>query len=112
MRQLTESFNGLSGRLDVLFTLIERLQRGNDLDEVIRFLSQEFPQLLRIDWIGVLLRSGDATTMRLEVSYLDGERERVSKGLELLVIWVVEEDLVLMVRGEVPASHAAISPRE
>jgi signal transduction histidine kinase/HAMP domain-containing protein len=79
VRQLTESFNGLSGRLDVLFKLIERLQRGNDLDEVIGFLSREFPELLRIDWIGVVLLSADGVRARLEVSYLDGEPERSSE---------------------------------
>jgi len=93
IRQLTESFNGLSGRLDVLFNLIERLQRGNDLDEVIRFLSQEFPQLLRIDWIGVVLLSGDATTARLEVSYLDGKPERLSKPLFGLKGTLIEQAL-------------------
>ncbi len=79
VRRLTESFNGLSGRLDVLFNLIERLQRGNDLDEVICFLSQEFPSLLRIDWLGVVLINADGRTVRLEVSYLDGVPERLSK---------------------------------
>ena len=79
MRLLTESFNGLSAWLDVLFKLIERLQRGNDLDEVIRFLSQEFPELLRIDWIGVVLVNPDGASVHLEVSYQDGEAERSSK---------------------------------
>lgn len=93
VRQLTESFNGLSGRLDVLFKLIERLQRGNDLDEVIGFLSQEFPELLRIDWIGVVLLSGDGATMRREVSYLDGQPERLSKQLFRLEGTLLEKAL-------------------
>lgn len=93
VRLLTESFNGLSGRLDVLFNLIERLQRGNDLDEVICFLSQEFPDLLRIDWIGVVLLSGDGATMRLEVSYRDGEPERLSKQLFRLEGTLLEKAL-------------------
>jgi signal transduction histidine kinase len=93
VRQLTESFNGLSGRLDVLFKLIERLQRGNDLDEVIRFLSREFPGLLRIDWVGVLLLSGDGKTARLEVSYLDAEPERFSKQLFRLKDTLLEQAL-------------------
>ena len=93
LRQLTESFNGLTGRLDVLFNLIERLQRGNDLDEVICFLSQEFPDLLRIDWIGVVLLSGDGKTMRLEVSYRDGEPERLSQQLFQLEGTLLEKAL-------------------
>lgn len=81
VRHLTESFNGLSGCLDVLFALIERLARGNDLDEVIGFLSREFPALLHIDWVGVVLLTRDRSRARLEVSYLDGESERLSKPL-------------------------------
>jgi signal transduction histidine kinase/HAMP domain-containing protein len=93
VRQLTDSVNALSGRLDVLFKLIERLQLGNDLDEVIGFLSQEFPGLLRIDWIGVVLVSGDGTTARLEVSYLDGNPERLTKQLFALKGTLLEQAL-------------------
>ena len=81
IRRLTESFNGLSGRLDVLFNLIERLQHGNDLDEIIRYLSREFPRLLRIDWIGVVFVCTNGAKVRLEVSYLDGKPERPGKQL-------------------------------
>jgi signal transduction histidine kinase len=81
VRELTASFNRLSARLHVLFQLIERLQLGNDLDEVIRFLSQEFSDLLRIDWIGVVFVTGDQAAARLEVSYFDGHPERRSKPL-------------------------------
>lgn len=93
VRQLTESFNGLSGRFDVLLKLIERLQHGNDLDEVLCFLSQEFPELLRIDWVGVVLLNGDGTTVRLEVSYLDGQPERLSKQLFRLKNTLLEQAL-------------------
>jgi signal transduction histidine kinase len=93
VRRLTESVNGLSGRLDVLFKLIERLQRGNDLDEVIGFLSREFPTLLRIDWIGVVFVSTDGDSAYLEVSYLDGERERASKRLFRLQGTLLEQAL-------------------
>ena len=93
LRALTESFNQLSGRLHVLFQLIGRLQQGNDMDEVICFLSREFPHLLRIDWIGVVMLSGDRTTGCLEVSYLDREPERVSKQLFSLRGSLVEQAL-------------------
>ncbi len=93
-RQLAAGFNALSGRLHVLFQLIERLHQGNDLDEVIRFLSREFPDLLRIDWIGVVLVNGDNASARLEVSYLDGEPERVGKRLFLLRRTLLEKALV------------------
>lgn len=110
VRRLTESFNGLSGRLDVLFTLIERLQRGNDLDEVIGFLSREFPRLLRIDWIGVVLLNADGAMVRLEVSYLDGKPERTSKQLFDLKGTLLEralEDGVRFHVAEIDAAAAA-----
>ena len=92
-RALTDSFNQLSGRLDLLFQLIGRLQQGNDLDEVIGFLSREFPQLLRIDWIGVVLASGDGVNARLEASAIDGNPERMSKQLFPLKGTLLEQAL-------------------
>jgi signal transduction histidine kinase/HAMP domain-containing protein len=113
VRQLTESFNGLTGRLDVLFKLIERLQRGNDLDEVICFLSKEFPELLRIDWIGVVLLSGDGSTVRLEVSYLDGSPQRLSKQLFPLQGTLLEKALAQGTPLHIPDMEetAANNPR-
>jgi len=81
IRDLTTQFNALSSRIDLLFQLISRLQRGNDLDEVIGFLGSEFRSLLRLDWIGVVLVNSDEATVRIEASHVDGERERISKQL-------------------------------
>ena len=73
--QLTRAFNHLSARLKVLFDLIERLQSGNDLDQILGHLSRTLPALLRLDWIGVLCMTADSHAVRLEAAYLDGERE-------------------------------------
>ncbi len=81
IRDLTTQFNALSSRIDLLFQLIARLQRGNGLDEVIGFLGNEFRSLLRLDWIGVVLVNSDGATVRIEASHLDNGRERVSKQL-------------------------------
>lgn len=81
IRELTTRFNALSSRIDLLFQLIARLQRGNDLDEVVGFLGSEFRTLLRLDWIGVVLVNTDGATVRIEAGYLDGERERLGKQL-------------------------------
>ena len=75
IRELSTRFNALSARIDLLFRLIDRLQRGNDLDDVVGFLGREFRDLLRFDWIGVVLMNPDGATVRLEASNLDGERE-------------------------------------
>ena len=81
LRLLSSAFNDLSERLHLLFQLIERLEQGSDLDQVLCFLSRDFPDLLRIDWIGVLFVTGDGSTAQLEASYLDGQPERASKQL-------------------------------
>jgi hypothetical protein len=81
MTELTRAFNRLSSRLRVLFDLIGRLQAGSDLDQTLGFLSREFQQLLRIDWVGVLFLTADRRSMRLEAGYLDGQREMAGKHL-------------------------------
>jgi signal transduction histidine kinase/HAMP domain-containing protein len=111
--ELTARFNALSGRLNLLFQLIERLQRGKDLDDVVGFLGAEFRELLRFDWIGVVLVNPDAATVRLEASALDGRREHGCKQLFRLQETLIDEALA---RGEPMhiadvAAIAAATPR-
>jgi len=73
--QLTRAFNHLSARLKVLFELIERLQSGSDLEQILGHLGRALPALLRLDWIGVLFLTADSRAIRLEAAYLNGERE-------------------------------------
>lgn len=94
LRELITSFNQLSARLNVLFKLTDRLQAGNDLAQVLGYLSREFPDLLRIDWIGILFVAGDGSTARLESSYLDGKAELVSRQLFRLQGTLLEQALV------------------
>jgi signal transduction histidine kinase len=70
---LTASFNRLAGRLDLLHRLLERLQQGNDLDELIAFIALEFRDLLGFDWIGVVSVDDTRSTARVEAARLDGE---------------------------------------
>ncbi len=81
IRDLAVGFNALSGKLDLLFQLLDRLQRGKDLDDLVAFLSRDFRELLRFDWIGVVLVTPDNATVRLEASALDGLPEAGSKPL-------------------------------
>ncbi|MGD2083027.1 MAG: ATP-binding protein [Chromatiales bacterium] len=69
---MTESFNRLSSRLDAFFRLIDRIQRGSDLEDALRFVAEEFPALLPLDWVGVLFVTGDGNSIKLERAYLDG----------------------------------------
>jgi signal transduction histidine kinase len=72
---LTHSFNQLSVRLDLLYRLIEGLQRGNDLDELVGFLSTDFRSLLGFDWIGVVQIDVQGSGARIENCWMDGERQ-------------------------------------
>jgi signal transduction histidine kinase len=69
---MTQSFNRLSSRLNAVFRLIDRIQQGSDLEDALRFVAEEFPALLPLDWVGVLFVTGDGTSIKLERAYLDG----------------------------------------
>lgn len=93
IRELTAGFNALSGRLHLLFLLIDRLQRGNNLDEVVGFLARELRELLRFDWIGVVVVNPDQATVRIEASALDGVLESGQAQLFRLQNTLLEEAL-------------------
>jgi len=69
---MTDSFNRLSSRLYAFFRLIDRIQQGSDLDDTLRFVAEEFPALLPLDWVGVLFVTGDGSSIKLERAYVDG----------------------------------------
>lgn len=93
VRDLAGGFNALSARLDLLFQLLERLQRGDDLDDLVGFLSRDFRGLLRFDWIGVVLVTTDNATARLEASAMDGAPESGDKALFRFQGTLLEEAL-------------------
>jgi len=65
---LTSSFNQLSQRVHGLVELTTHIQRGSDLDQTLRFIAQDFPRLMPLDWVGMLF---DCPTgrVRLERAY-------------------------------------------
>jgi signal transduction histidine kinase len=69
---LTDSFNRLSRRLYACFRLIDRIQQGSDLNDTLRFVAEEFPALLPLDWVGVLFVTGNGASIKLERAYVDG----------------------------------------
>ena len=73
---LALSFNQLSSRLNSLFRLTARLQEGSDLSETLEFVSHTFPELLPLDWVGVLFVSTDGQ-IQLERAYSDGVPEEL-----------------------------------
>ncbi len=70
------SFNQLSSRLNTIFKLTTRLQEGSDLSETLEFVSGAFPELLPLDWVGVLFVSTDGQ-IQLERAYSDGKPEEL-----------------------------------
>jgi signal transduction histidine kinase len=71
---LTQSFNQLSARIGTLFKLTTRLQEGSDLNQTLQFVSRTFPELLPLDWVGVLFVT-DNNQIQLEGAYSDGQPE-------------------------------------
>ncbi len=73
---LTDSFNQLSARIGTLFKLTTRLQEGSDLNQTLQFVSRTFPELLPLDWVGVLFVTDDHQ-IQLEGAYSDGQPEEL-----------------------------------
>lgn len=73
---LATSFNQLSSRLNTIFELTARLQEGSDLTETLEFVSHSFPELLPLDWVGVLFVSTDGQ-IQLERAFSDGKPEEL-----------------------------------
>jgi len=72
VQDLTTSFNLLSERLDLLYQLIQGLQQGRDLDQLMGLLGRHFSELLGCDWISVVLIDDARAMARVETSWLDG----------------------------------------
>jgi signal transduction histidine kinase len=72
IRDLTDRFNRLSTRLDLLYQMMGRLQEGSDLDALVGFLSRDFRELLGFDWIGVVLIDDARAHAQLASGWLDG----------------------------------------
>jgi len=74
INRMNQEFNHLSHHLDSIFQLITRLQKGGGLDEILRFISEEFSKILPLDWIGILLVTGD-NKIQLERGYTESRAE-------------------------------------
>lgn len=72
--QLTSSFNRLTARLKSLFGLTDRIYQATSLDEIIKFVYQEFRGLLPIDWVGMLRMDVSKQQMILGHIYSDKEQ--------------------------------------
>jgi HD-GYP domain-containing protein (c-di-GMP phosphodiesterase class II) len=72
--QMTQAFNLLSERLHALFRLTDRIGLGNNLDDSLRFVAEEFRGFLPVDWVGLFVRSADGGRWLLERQHGLGNR--------------------------------------
>ncbi len=72
--QLTKSFNQLTGRLNSLFGLTDRIYQATNLDEIIKFIYEEFNGLLPIDWVAMLRM--DVSKQQMVIGHIYSKAEQ------------------------------------
>jgi len=72
--QLTSSFNRLTAKLNSLFGLTNRIYQATNLDEIIKFIYQEFNSLLPIECVAMLRMDVDKERMTLGHIYSKNEQ--------------------------------------
>lgn len=64
--RMSKAFNHLSQRLHSMMLLIERIGRGSDLDETLRFIDDEFRRVVPVDAMALLMASTDGNRFVIE----------------------------------------------
>ena len=73
--KLTDSFNRLTKRINSLFGLTNRIYQATNLDEIIKFIYEEFNGLLPIDWVAMLRM--DVSQQQMIVGHIYSTEEHV-----------------------------------
>lgn len=73
--KLTDSFNRLTKRINSLFGLTDRIYQATSLDEIIKFIYEEFNGLLPIDWVAMLRM--DVSQQQMIVGHIYSTEEHV-----------------------------------
>lgn len=81
---IAKSFNHLSQRIYSIFQLIDRIQQGDDLDNTLGFIAENFSTILPINMTSVLLHNGNAAMLELHKSYKDGKSYSLPRTLFLV----------------------------
>ncbi len=105
--QMNQQFNHLSHQLNSLFQLMTRLHEGGNLDEILRFISEEFSRLLPLDWIGILFVTGDGK-IQLERGYADQHAENFGSIRFELSGTLLEQSLVSQQPLHIPDIEARL----
>jgi len=69
--QMAIALNHLLDRLNSIFRLTDRINQGNQLDEMLAFIHEEFQTFVPLDWVGVFFTSADGKRMVLERCYCE-----------------------------------------
>lgn len=81
---LTSSFNGLTARLNSLFGLTDRIYQATSLDEIIKFVYQEFNGLLPIDWVAMLRM--DVSKQKMIVGHIYSDEEQILREGDVISV--------------------------
>ncbi len=116
--RMTQAFNRLSDRMRGLFRLTDRIGRGTNLHDALKFVCEEFRSFLPVEWVGVLLITPDRSQVALERLYseapsnlrendmfefmLGAPEATLAKGNALAI-----DDLPAFSRDKIPASLSA-----
>lgn len=73
--KLTHSFNRLTARLHSLFGLTDRIYQATNLDEIIKFVYEEFNGLLPIEWVAMLRM--DVSKQQMIVGHIYSKEEQI-----------------------------------
>lgn len=66
---MASSFNNLTHRLSTLFRLTDRINQANTLDDTLKFVFEEFPTFLPVQWVGVLRTARNNHQYHLDRSF-------------------------------------------
>lgn len=83
--KLTNSFNHLTGRLNSLFGLTDRIYQATSLDEIIKFIYEEFNGLLPIDWVAMLRM--DVSKQQMVVGHIYSKEEQILHEGDLVSVY-------------------------
>ena len=68
---MTSAFNYLTLRLSTLFRLTDKINQTTNLDNTLRFVYEEFPVFLPLDWVGVLRTTHNTHSYHLDRAYTE-----------------------------------------
>ena len=90
--KLTHSFNRLTTRLNSLFGLTDRIYQATNLDEIIKFVYEEFNGLLPIDWVAMLRM--DVSKQQMIAGHIYSKEEQILReGDSVAVLHPIIQDV-------------------